>query len=113
MRDTVQGLWIQGNDTVSFSGKIDTDGTFHFNDTKAEMYDRYSSTLRSQYLFEYVNLNYTSDIITEDVRLYFLSEMGSERPMFVCLKKTQEQESYFAMSQYVHPRMVQHPVYIP
>ena len=92
-KDSLLGLWIQGGDSIAFSAKIDSDGAIRFNNTTAELYDRYSTNFLSRYLFEHVNLNYASDIITGELRLYSLSEMEPGRPMSVSLRKKEEGEA--------------------
>jgi len=91
--DTLNGLWIQGTDSIAFTAKIDSQGVIHFNNTTAELYDRYSSDFHSRYCFEHVELNYAAEVITGDLRLYSLTEMEPERPMFVCLRKSDGAES--------------------
>jgi len=105
-KDSLYGLWIQGTDSIMFSARIESDGTIRFNNTTADLYDRYSNSTLSKYLFEHVNLNYASDIITGELRLYSLSEMEPERPMSVSLRKKEEDaadEKYTKLFAYSSP----------
>lgn len=92
--DSLKGMWIQGNDTIAFVAKIESDGVIHFDNTMVRLYDRYSSDFHSNYHFEYMELNYASDVITGDLRLYSLSEMEPERPMCVCLRKDEGEDMF-------------------
>lgn len=105
-KDSLRGLWIQGADSIAFSARIDSDGAIRFNNTIADLYDRYSNSFMSKYLFEHVNLNYVSDIITGELRLYSLSEMEPERPMSISLRKKEEDaadEKYTKLYAYSSP----------
>ena len=87
VRDSVTGIWIQGNDTVCFTAKIAEDNSFRFNDVEMNLYDRYSSGFYSRYRFEKVDVNYCKGFITGQLRLYSLDEQEPDRPMYVCLRK--------------------------
>lgn len=87
-RDSAYGQWIQGVDTVPFSACIFNNGVLRFSKgVEKEMYDRYSSTFYSRYRFEQADLNYDHGFITGQLRLYSLSEMEPDRPMYISLKK--------------------------
>lgn len=99
--DSVKGLWIQESDSVPFVARIDGKGSIHFMNTEAELYDRYAEDDKSKYKFESININYASGIITGDLRLYSITEMEPERPMYVCLKKQMDvvsEESHYGQN---------------
>lgn len=88
VRDSAFGQWIQGADTIPLAARITDDGAILFaGGTEATLYDRYSADFHSRYRFEKVDMNYRGGIITGQLRLYSLTEMEPERPMYVCLQK--------------------------
>jgi hypothetical protein len=87
-RDTASGLWIQGTDTLSFSASIGEEGDFRFVESEKDLFDRYSPSFTSKYRFEKVDMNYCRGYVTGQLRLYSLDEREPDRPMYVCLRKS-------------------------
>jgi TPR repeat protein len=85
--DSASGLWEQGLDTIPFTARLTPEGVLHFGDVTAQLYDRYALSGRSTYRFDKADFNYQTGTLTGQLRLYSLSEMEPERPMYVCLLK--------------------------
>lgn len=90
--DSVAGLWEQGLDTIPFTAKLTPEGVLHFGDVTAQLYDRYALSGRSTYRFDMADFNYQTGTLTGQLRLYSLSEMEPERPMYVSLRKATAEE---------------------
>lgn len=86
--DKASGLWVQGSDTLLFSASIRNEGDFCFIEAEKDLFDRYSPSSRSKYRFEKIDMNYCGGYIIGQLRLYSLAEREPDRPMYVCLRKT-------------------------
>lgn len=90
--DAASGLWIQGSDTLQFSAIIADEGSLRFVKSEKVLFDRYAPSFRSKYRFETIDMNYCGGYITGQLRLYSLSEREPDRPMYVCMRKTESSE---------------------
>ena len=84
---TASGLWVMGNDSIPFTASLNNDGTIKFDSVEVTMYNRYAQSYASHYRFEYMKMCFLNGTLTGDLRLYSLSEMEPDRPMYVSLKK--------------------------
>jgi len=88
--DSYYGLWIQEKDTISFSAVIEEDGLLRFCNTQMFMSDRYIEGKKAEYIFEDASLALLNNSLSGGLRLYSMTQMEPQRPMYLSLNKDGE-----------------------
>lgn len=84
------GIWCEGRDTVTFRAAVSEDGHLSFRGGMTLRPERYNNNDSVLYKFEYADINASENSITGSLRLYSMTELEPERPIYICLQKQQD-----------------------
>lgn len=82
------GVWIQGDDTLTVKTSVDVDGRLLFADSRMFMHDRYTEGSKIECVFDDASLALVGSSLTGGLRMYSLTHKEPLRPMYLSLSKT-------------------------
>lgn len=100
--DTIQGIWREGADTVSFTATVTDCGSLKFHKSTIRKWDRYTDGATVLYRFQNADMCLENGMFIGSLRLYSVANKEPERPMYICLSKKTPTDSASASSSHLN-----------